>query len=128
MKTKLGSILRGVWYALLLGVVFVAGVIFDEYLRSRYTVSIPVDTSNITGVKVAASRKPDFLWLGTAWWIDTDSPVAFELEIDSSIVAKVPAGAHKIFYNHDYNNLSEFDFRFDGDHPSLVSAQRSSHE
>jgi hypothetical protein len=123
MKKNAPRFARGIIVAALLCGVFVAGVFLEEILRAANAVSIPVDSSEILEVTISASRKPDFLWLGTAWWVDYDSPVPFDLDIGSGSSAQVPAGTHKIFSNHDYSNLDQYGMKFSEDFPGGIVAR-----
>lgn len=119
-ETKIAKEISG---CVVLSALFFSAVFLEVYLRVRETESIPIDASEVPGTTVTSSRRPDFLWAGTAWWIDTESPVPFELEIDSS-KAEIPKGTHTIFSNHDYNNLREYGLEeFRGDFPEKVTVR-----
>jgi hypothetical protein len=93
-------------------------------LRSAMALPIPIDRSLAPDVNIRAIRKPDFLWLGTAWWIEYESPVAFELQIGPENSSRVPAGRHRIVSNHDYRNLKSFGLAFIEDGPDVVVARK----
>jgi hypothetical protein len=103
--------------------VFIAGVFLEVSLRAAYEVSIPVDSSELPAVTISASRKPDFLWLGTAWWIDYESSVPFDLDIGTGNAVQVPAGKHRIFSNHDYSNLDKYGLKSAVEIPETIVAR-----
>lgn len=92
--------------AVCIGFLF-AVALADEGIRSIQRETMPVNGLPLPNIKVTAMRKPDFLWAGTAWWIDieTDTPLIIQLD---DWQGKVPAGRHKIFSNHDSTNTGEF--------------------
>jgi len=103
---------------------FVAGVFVEVSLRAAKTESIPVDSKLAPDVTITASRMPDFLWAGTAWWIDYESPVPFDLDIGSGS-SLVPAGTHKIYSNHDHSNLDKYGLSLSRDFPMTIVAQQT---
>jgi len=103
--------------------VFVASVLLEEFLRATQAVSIPIDSSEVPEVTITASRKPDFLWLGTAWRINYESPVPFDLDLGNGSASEVPAGKHKIFANHDYSNLDQYGLKLSKDFPESIVVQ-----
>ena len=125
MNRKTSQYAKGLIAVLLVCWLFVAGIFLEESLRAAKTVSIPVDSSQVPEVMITASRKPDFLWVGTEWWIDYESPVPFDLDIGSGRPSKVPAGTHKIFSNHDYSNLGHYGLSLSKDFPEAIVVQQS---
>ena len=116
---------KGILVALVFCCLFVAGVFLEMSLRSAKTESIPVDSTLAPDVTITASRMPDFLWVGTAWWIDYESPVPFDLKIGSGSASKVPAGTHKIYSNHDHSNLDGYGLSLPKDFPETIVAQQT---
>ncbi len=104
---------------------FVAGVFVETSIRAAKTESIPVDSTLAPDVTITASRMPYFLWVGTAWWIDYDSPVPFDLDIGSGSMSQVPAGTHTIYSNHDHSNLDEYGLSLSRDFPETIVAQQT---
>ncbi len=121
---KLPRWTKGILFGLSFCGLFVAGVLMEVSLRAAKTESIPVDSSLAPDVTITASRMPDFLWVGTAWWIDYESPVPFDLDIGSGIISSVPAGTHKIYSNHDHSNLAKYGLRFSREFPETIVAQQ----
>lgn len=107
---------------LLLIPLFISFIILEEYLRARATAPIPVNDAAVPGTIITAASKPDFLWAGRAWWIHIDSPIPIELEIDSARV-KITEGKHRIFWNHDVENLSDYGILCRGDYPTEITAR-----
>ena len=104
---------------------FVASAFVEMVLRAAKTESIPVDSTLAPDVTITAARMPDFLWLGTAWWINYQSPVSFDLDIGGGRAAQVPAGTHKIYSNHDHSNLDEYGLSLSTDFPKTIVAQQT---
>ena len=86
-------------------VVFVIG---EQWLRTFTRVNIPISISTETKVEAKAFKQSDFLWSGTAWWIDLNTTQEIELIINSEWSGKVPKGQHKIYYNHDHSNTDKY--------------------
>ncbi len=101
-------------------ILFLAATFIEVSLRARGKESILVENFAIPHAKVTAERMPDFLWVGTEWWINIDSPIPLELELDSIATAIIPSGVHNISMDHDYNNLSDYGLNFRGDFPSKI--------
>lgn len=112
--------IKGILVTLLLLVLFVAGVFLEVALRSAKIESISVDSTLAPDVTISASRMPDFLWVGTSWWIEYESPVSFDLDLGSVSSSQLPAGKHRIYSNHDYSNLEEYGLRLSQEVPERI--------
>ena len=116
---------KGILLVLVFCGLFVAGVFVEMSLRAAKTESIPVDSMLAPDVTITASRMPDFLWIGTAWWINYESPVPFDLDIGSGSSFSVPAGTHTIYSNHDHSNLDDYGLSLSRDFPDAIVAQQT---
>ena len=85
---------------------------------ARFPACGPSRISMLTG----GVSMPDFLFLGTAWWLDinTDRPVI--LEINNLYQCSFPAGITRLHYNHDTTNISEYtDDLYNGNLPLNIT-------
>lgn len=116
---------KGILLVLIFFGLFVAGVFVEMSLRVAKRESIPVDNTLSPDVTITASRMPDFLWVGTAWWINYESPVPFELDFGSGSSSAVPAGTHNIYSNHDHSNLDDYGLSLSRDFPDTIFVRQT---
>jgi len=103
---------------------FVFGVLLEAGIRTIQKEPIAVDVRNASEVDIKAFHKPDFLWAGTAWWIECESSVSFYLDIGSGEETLIPEGKHRIFSNHDMNNLSDYGLSAAGKFPKTIRIRK----
>lgn len=103
---------------------FVAGIFVEVSLRTAQKRPIPVDNTFAPDVIINASQMPGFLWTGTQWWINYESPVSFVIYLgwDSSLV---PAGTHRIYSSHDNNNLNKYGLIYMGITPARIVVRQT---
>lgn len=110
------AIRPGWWKSLLwlpaAGVLFTVAVVFETYIRSSQKEPIPIQRFGAVELRIEAGRMPDFLGAGSSWWIQYESDVSFCVEFDAGSPARLPAGIHRIFYNHDSSNLDQQGLNF----------------
>lgn len=100
---------------------FVLACLAECGIRAIFREEIPVVRSSESDVVLSAYHQPDFLWMGTAWWIsyETDLPFSIDLGDGNSVV--LPAGKHSIFSNHDFSNTRDYGIKFKGDYPDTIA-------
>jgi hypothetical protein len=91
------------------GLAFLTACLLEPALREARRTAIPVTVQSGLQVRVSASVRPDFLWVGEAWSIDIKSETPVSLTIDNrKWQAVIPPGPHTLYSNHDANNISTY--------------------
>ena len=87
---------------------FIVAVVSESAIRVLQQQNLTFEIENSENLVVTGVSMPDFLFSGTAWWLDinTDRPVI--LEINNLYQCSFPAGITRLHYNHDTTNISEY--------------------
>ena len=87
---------------------FIVAVVSESAIRVLQQQNLTFEIDNSENLVVTGVSMPDFLFSGTAWWLDinTDRPVI--LEINNLYQCSFPAGITRLHYNHDTTNISEY--------------------
>ena len=86
-------------------------------VRALFVKDISISGELPAGLEIHAQRKPDFLWMGNAWWVKYSSKGAFHLDLGDGVEVLMPSGDHAIFSNHDNSNAREYGIKYRGDYP-----------
>jgi hypothetical protein len=108
LRKSVGPVVKVLGIILFCFLVFFGGVVAELMFRARSRVAIPVTTTGAPAAQVSAYAQPDFLWMGTMWWISIDTDVQVDVVLDGIWTAKVPAGSHRIYSNHDDDNTARY--------------------
>ena len=101
---------------------FIVAVVSESAIRVQQQQNLTFEIENSENLVVTGVSMPDFLFSGTAWWLDinTDRPVI--LEINNLYQCSFPAGITRLHYNHDTTNISEFtDDLYNGNLPLNIT-------
>ena len=101
---------------------FIVAVVSESAIRVLQQQNLTFEIENSENLVVTGVSMPDFLFSGTAWWLDinTDRPVI--LEINNLYQCSFPAGITRIHYNHDTTNISEYtDDLYNGNLPLNIT-------
>lgn len=101
---------------------FIVAVVSESAIRVLQQQNLTFEIENSENLLVTGVSMPDFLFLGTAWWLDinTDRPVI--LEINNLYQCSFPAGITRLHYNHDTTNISEYtDDLYNGNLPLNIT-------
>ena len=101
---------------------FIVAVVSESAIRVLQQQNLTFEIDNSENLVVTGVSMPDFLFSGTAWWLDinTDRPVI--LEINNLYQCSFPAGITRLHYNHDTTNISEFtDDLYNGNLPLNIT-------
>ena len=101
---------------------FIVAVVSESAIRVLQQQNLTFEIENSENLVVTGVSMPDFLFSGTAWWLDinTDRPVI--LEINNLYQCSFPAGITRLHYNHDTTNISEFtDDLYNGNLPLNIT-------
>ena len=87
---------------------FVLAAVVELKIRELQRTPIKIVVADDVKADVAGEVMPDLFWAGKAWFIriDCDQPVS--VAVDGRWTARVPAGKHNIYHNHDSNNTTKF--------------------
>ena len=101
---------------------FIVAVVSESAIRVLQQQNLTFEIENSENLVVTGVSMPDFLFSGTAWWLDinTDRPVI--LEINNLYQCSFPAGTTRLHYNHDTTNISEYtDDLYNGNLPFNIT-------
>ena len=101
---------------------FIVAVVSESAIRVLQQQNLTFEIDNSENLVVTGVSMPDFLFSGTAWWLDinTDRPVI--LEINNLYQCSFPAGITRLHYNHDTTNISEYtDDPYNGNLPLNIT-------
>ena len=101
---------------------FIVAVVSESAIRVLQQQNLTFEIENSENLVVTGVSMPDFLFSGTAWWLDinTDRPVI--LEINNLYQCSFPAGITRLHYNHDTTNISEYtDDPYNGNLPLNIT-------
>ena len=101
---------------------FIVAVVSESAIRVLQQQNLTFEIDNSENLVVTGVSMPDFLFSGTAWWLDinTDRPVI--LEINNLYQCSFPAGITRLHYNHDTTNISEYtDDLYNGNLPLNIT-------
>ena len=101
---------------------FIVAVVSESAIRVLQQQNLTFEIENSENLVVTGVSMPDFLFSGTAWWLDinTDRPVI--LEINNLYQCSFPAGITRLHYNHDTTNISEYtDDLYNGNLPLNIT-------
>jgi len=101
---------------------FIVAVVSESAIRVLQQQNLTFEIENSENLLVTGVSMPDFLFSGTAWWLDinTDRPVI--LEINNLYQCSFPAGITRLHYNHDTTNISEYtDDLYNGNLPLNIT-------
>ena len=101
---------------------FIVAVVSESAIRVLQQQNLTFEIENSENLVVTGVSMPDFLFSGTAWWLDinTDRPVI--LEINNLYLCSFPAGTTRLHYNHDTTNISEYtDDLYNGNLPLNIT-------
>jgi hypothetical protein len=101
---------------------FIVAVVSESAIRVLQQQNLTFEIDNSENLVVTGVSMPDFLFSGTAWWLDinTDRPVI--LEINNLYQCSFPAGITRLHYNHDTTNVSEYtDDLYNGNLPLNIT-------
>ena len=101
---------------------FIVAVVSESAIRVQQQQNLTFEIDNSENLVVTGVSMPDFLFSGTAWWLDinTDRPVI--LEINNLYQCSFPAGTTRLHYNHDTTNISEYtDDLYNGNLPLNIT-------
>ena len=101
---------------------FIVAVVSESAIRVQQQQNLTFEIENSENLVVTGVSMPDFLFSGTAWWLDinTDRPVI--LEINNLYQCSFPAGITRLHYNHDTTNISEYtDDLYNGNLPLNIT-------
>ena len=101
---------------------FIVAVVSESAIRVLQQQNLTFEIENSENLVVTGVSMPDFLFSGTAWWLDinTDRPVI--LEINNLYQCSFPAGITRLHYNHDTTNISEYtDDLYNGNLPLKIT-------
>ena len=101
---------------------FIVAVVSESAIRVQQQQNLTFEIENSENLVVTGVSMPDFLFSGTAWWLDinTDRPVI--LEINNLYQCSFPAGTTRLHYNHDTTNISEYtDDLYNGNLPLNIT-------
>ena len=89
-------------------VAFVLAAVVELKIRELQRTPIKIVVGDDVKADVEGEVMPDLFWAGKAWYIriDCDQPVS--VAVDGRWTARVPAGKHIIYHNHDSNNTTKF--------------------
>lgn len=102
------KVLKRVGFGLAVVMAILLAVILEAGIRdfARRPIAVAIDRN--VNAEVEGFVFPDLLWVGEAWCVKVvcDQPVS--LDFDGQWRANVPAGQHKIVYNHDWENTTDY--------------------
>lgn len=101
---------------------FIVAVVSESAIRVLQQQNLTFEIENSENLVVTGVSMPDFLFSGTAWWLDinTDRPVI--QEINNLYQCSFPAGITRLHYNHDTTNISEYtDDLYNGNLPLNIT-------
>lgn len=93
-------------------IIFLGPILGEAFIRSMSRETQTIHLKQIPEAKVTLTTMPDFLWMGTSWWIETNSASPLILNLEPHQSAIIPKGSHTIHCNHDNSNLSNYGFEF----------------
>ena len=87
---------------------FIVAVVSESAIRVLQQQNLTFEIDNSENLVVTGVSMPDFLFSGTAWWLDINTYRPVILVINNLYQCSFPAGTTRLHYNHDTTNISEY--------------------